>query len=166
MLKSLTGPESYVSASTLGAALPEIGTPTTMLLKDVGTTIKLSWNLVKDIRKRSIPWVYGVYYGLNEDELLEKSRLNTTDSTATISNVYACENYLFGVGIVGPYGIGPVSHLPAVVKTYANRKAPPKGISVESDKKDELSITLHWSPSCATSREAMDYFVSRTIVLY
>lgn len=160
VLKSLTGPESYVSASTLGAALSEIGTPETMVIKDIGTSVKLSWNPLKDIRKRSVEWVYGIYYGLNEDELLEKSRLNTTNCTAAVSNLYACENYLFGVGIVGPYGIGPVSHLPASVKTYANRKAPPKGITVEPDKKNDLVIIVRWSPSCASSREALDYVVS------
>lgn len=160
VLKSLMGPESYLSASTLGAALPEIGTPETIVSKEIGTSVKLSWNPLKDIRKRSVQWVYGVYYGFTEDDLLERSRLNTTDFTATVSNLYACENYLFGVGVVGPYGIGPVSHIPASVKTYANRKAPPKGLTVEMDKKNDLVINVFWSPSCATSREALSYVVS------
>lgn len=165
VLKSLTGPESYVSTSTLGASLPEIGTPETMVIKDVGTSVKLSWNPLKDIRKRSVQWIYGVYYGLNEDELLERAKLNTTDFTATITNLYACENYLFGVGVVGPYGVGPVSHMPANVKTYANNRAPPKGLSVASDKKNDLSIIVSWSPACAGTKEFMDYVVSRKKIL-
>lgn len=131
-----------------------------MVIKDVGTSVKLSWNPLKDIRKRSVQWIYGIYYGLNEDELLERSKLNTTDFTATVTNLYACENYLFGVGVVGPYGIGPVSHIPANVRTYANRKAPPKDLIVETDKKNDLVIIVRWSPSCASSKDVLDYLVS------
>lgn len=160
VLKSLTGPEAYVSASTLGVSLLEVGTPETMVVKDLGTSVKLSWSPSKDIMKRSVQWVYGVYYGLTEDELLEKSRLNTTECTATVSKLLACENYMFGIGIVGPYGIGPVSHVPAYVKTYGNRKAAPKQLNVVPDSKDDLVITVHWEPACATSRDALDYVVS------
>lgn len=149
-----------MTASTSGTALPEVGTPETMVIKDVGTAVKLSWNPLKDIQKRSVKWVYGVYYGFNEDELILKPQLNTTDCTATVSNLYACETYVFAVGVIAPYGIGPVSHLPAVVKTYENRKAPPKGLIAEVDKKNDLVINVRWAPSCAGARDSLDYIVS------
>lgn len=159
VLKSLLGPIIYISASTLGVSLPEVGTPDTMVNKDIGTSVKLSWDIPKDTRK--VAWVYGIYYGVSEDELLAKSRLNTTNLTATVTKLLACEGYMFGVGIVGPYGVGPVSHAPAYVRTYGNRKAPPKGVTVEPDGNNDLEIIVRWSPSCASSRETMNYVVSK-----
>lgn len=134
----------------------------TLVNKEVGTSVKLSWNALKDIRKRSVQWIYGVYYGRNEDELLEPAKLNTTSVSTTVTNLLACENYLFGIGVVGPYGVGPISHIPVNVKTYANPKAPPKDLSAETDKQDDLTFVLRWSPSCAGTVETLDYMVSKT----
>lgn len=75
----------------------------------------------------------------------------------------ACETYLFAVGIIGPYGYGPLSDRGhQVVTTSSNPKAPPKKLQVQPDSKDPLKMIISWQPSCATTDKA-SYIVSIVI---
>lgn len=63
------GAKISISAKTSGEPLPVVQVLDALLDKSVGTSVKLSWQRPKDSRK--VNWVYGVYYGLNEDDTLE-----------------------------------------------------------------------------------------------
>lgn len=156
--KTFEGPETIVVASTSGAPLPtiELNNKDIILLKEVGTSVKLTWAPPKD---RKASWTYGVYYGLTRDELTERSRLNTTDLSATISKLHACEMYAFSVGVIGPYGVGPISK-PVFVTTFMNARAPPKNLTVVPDEHDPLVIYVRWSPSCGSAQNVSGYVVS------
>lgn len=148
----------FISASTTGVPLPEVDGINAILIPDQGTSVKLSWNRPKDSRK--VTWNYGIYYGLDNNELFERSVLNTTNLTATVTKLQACEYYIFSVGIVGPYGLGPVSRHLSPVRTHMNKRAPPKNLRIERDSTDPLVIYVKCSPSCASERTPVDYVVS------
>lgn len=58
-----------ISASTTRTPLPIVPNLQASLMKQQGTTVKLSWDLPKDTRK--IKWQYAIYYGLNMQELFD-----------------------------------------------------------------------------------------------
>lgn len=87
-------------------------------------------------------------------------RYLTTNLTATIKDLEACESYIFGVGVYGDYGAGPLSQ-PVAVSTHFNVRAPPKRVKV-SNKSD--SIIVSWSASCTTIDEPISYTVSFVIM--
>lgn len=151
--------------------LSEINILQATVVKDVGTSVKLSWSQPKDQRK--VAWVYGVYYGQTPDETLESKkvfglkhldktlfvepRYNTTNLTATITKLDACEQYIFTVGIIGPLGAGPVS-MNSDVMTYFHKRAPPKKLTV-SQGSNQLKMLVQWSASCPHMNEAIGYIV-------
>lgn len=67
---------------------------------------------------------------------------------------------MFSVGIVGPYGLGPVSRNLSPVRTHMNKRAPPKNLRVERDPDDPLVIYVSWSPSCVADKTVLKYLVS------
>lgn len=56
-----------------GQPLPMLNTLQAILLKDVGTAVKLSWEMPKYSKK--VPWVYGVYYGVTREDLFASKNL-------------------------------------------------------------------------------------------
>lgn len=94
------------------------------------------------------------------------SRLNTTDTSTTITNLASCEAYIFTVGIVGPSGIGNVSSMMPTVITSLSKKAPPKRLIVTQDKDDHLSMVIQWSASCPALSEPVGYIVSNLIFYF
>lgn len=81
----------------------------------------------------------------------------TTNETAIVTNLDACETYLFTVGLVGPIGYGPLSYSLKQVTTSTNDKAPPKNIRVGWDGSNMLRMKVEWSPSCPLVQS--DYYV-------
>ncbi|KAJ8960391.1 hypothetical protein NQ314_006081 [Rhamnusium bicolor] len=148
--KELIGPVSYISASTTGNVLPKINTLQAILLKEVGTTVKLSWERPKYSRK--LNWMYGIYYGINQEQLFNKPMLITLNETATVAKLDACEIYTFAVGLVGPIGYGPLSANFKQVSTSMNEKAPPKKIQVSRDVDNPLKMKVQWLPSCPSTQ--------------
>lgn len=67
--KNFVGPELQIQVITDGTVLPEVPSIQGKLVKEIGTSVKLTWDLPKDSRK--ITWKYGVYYGTDADELYE-----------------------------------------------------------------------------------------------
>lgn len=158
---SYTGPSLETFASTVGDQLATIPIRDLNLVKDMGNSVKISWDRVKDSRK--VKWVYGVYYGLTADDLLEGARLNTTDTTVTVHNLDACESYVFSVGLIAPFGTGPILKSPNSLFTYINDKAPPKKVSVQMVPNSPLQMLVQWAPSCSDSnqpKKQLDYLVS------
>lgn len=86
--------------------------------------------------------------------------MNTTNTTVTVTNLEACEMYIFTVGIVGPYGIGNISSYSPTVMTSLNNKAAPKKLTVTEDPTDHLAMLIQWSASCPTLTEPIGYIVS------
>ncbi|KAK4886327.1 hypothetical protein RN001_002598 [Aquatica leii] len=156
--KLFQGKPRGIAAKTSGDPLPIINNLDALVDKAVGTSVKLSWERPKDNRK--VNWVYGVYYGLNEEETLEKSRLNTTDTSVTITHLEACESYIFTVGIVGPLGIGNISSSSPTVMTSLNKNAAPKRLTVTQDPGDHLTMQVSWSASCPTFTEPIGYIIT------
>ena len=77
---------------------------------------------------------------------------------ATVSNLEACESYLFNVGLVKPLGVGPLSP-PLLITTSFNKNAPPKKLSVKPHPKDENSMIIQWESSCKVVMEPIGYEV-------
>ncbi|KAL1509813.1 hypothetical protein ABEB36_004494 [Hypothenemus hampei] len=157
----LEGPRSHYQVSTHGNRLPVIDIVQIMTLKDVGTTVKLSWQRPEKVGK--VVWEYGVYYGLLISTLFEPAKYQTTNLSATITNLMACETYYFAVGLVGPYGIGPLPHTHTqAVTTLSNPKAPPKNVRVQADENDRLKMVISWQPSCGDKSTNTSYIISIT----
>ncbi|RZC34546.1 sortilin-related receptor-like [Asbolus verrucosus] len=155
--KSFVGHESTIQVITNGIPLPDVLSIQGIVVKEMGTTVKLSWERPKDSRK--VSWTYGVYYGIDEEELFEKPRLQTTNLTANVNNLQACEVYTFKVGVVGPYGYGPLSSSHVVVTTSLNKKAPPKKLIVSEDNGNPLRMKVQWSASCPSSIGRVPYVI-------
>lgn len=66
---NLVGPSSVIKLSTKGNPLPTINTLEAVLLKDVGTSVKLRWEEPKYLKK--VNWLYGVYYAVLPEKLFE-----------------------------------------------------------------------------------------------
>ncbi|XP_046815781.1 sortilin-related receptor-like isoform X1 [Vespa crabro] len=154
--KNYVGKVNTVVAATKGTPLPSIVKLDAQLVKPHGTTVKLTWDPPKSLRK--IKWQYAIYYGLNMQEFFKEYRYLTTNLTATIKDLQACESYIFGVGVNGDYGAGPLSQ-PVAVTTHFNVRAPPKRVKV-SNKSD--SIIVSWSASCPTIDEPISYTITLT----
>lgn len=151
--KNYVGKASSITGMTKDQPLPSISIQESNLVKSHGTTVKLSWDPPKGTRK--IKWQYAVHYALNMQDLYKAPKFKTTNQTATIRDLEACEWYIFAVGVRGDYGAGPLSQ-PVTVATHYNPKAPPKRLRVtRGDKADTMIVS--WSSSCQTIDEQIAY---------
>lgn len=149
-----------VSATTKGQPLPTVSNLIAASVKFPGNAVKLSWDPPKSSRK--IKWQYAVHYALNVHDLLQSPKLLTSNLTATLKNLEACESYVFAVGVRGDtYGAGPLGQ-PVTVSTYYDIHAPPKRLRVTpSDKPD--TVIVSWSASCPMIVEPIKYTVGSTL---
>lgn len=69
-----------------------------------------------------------------------------------VTNLNACEIYMFAVGIVGPYGYGPLSSNIKMVSTSDNLKAPPKNVVVTPSNGDGTQMKVQWEHNCQISK--------------
>jgi hypothetical protein len=83
----------------------------------------------------------------------------TSNLTANITDLKACETYMFAVGVVGPLGVGPLSDDPLFASTRFNVSAAPRNLEVSSDPKNETIMNIRWHSSCRTMIEAIGYMV-------
>ena len=116
---------------TTGKTLPKPEITEANLVPTSGTTIKLTWKLSDDDAKNNEgSWNYAIYYGMKMPEIIsEGPRLNTTQTTAKLTGLHACESYSFVVAIIGPKGYGPPSD-PVSESTKFAAGAPPKNLQV------------------------------------
>lgn len=154
--KKYAGKVATVSATTEGAPLPAVTKLEAMQVKHQGTTVKLTWDPPKSTRK--IKWQYAIHYAvIIAEDFFKEYKLLTTNLSATIKDLEACETYVFSVGVNGDYGAGPLSP-PVTVFTHFNQRAPPKKLRVTpSDRHD--TIVISWSASCPTIDEPIKYTI-------
>lgn len=159
-----------IIATTNGPPLPTVKLLSVVVVEDIGTTVKMTWEKPTDLSRKGVPWVYGVYYGVTETEMMEEGpRYNTTNFAITVHSLPACEQLLFSVGLIGPYGLGPLSAHLFQQSTRMNRKSPPKHLtatlvapsSTSSLGNNKYEVLLQWQPSCdvSTPAESTGYIV-------
>lgn len=68
--KTYIGQETSTYAITSGLSLPEVPNLEVQLVKQTGTSVKLSWDPPKDPRK--VQWEFGIYYALNAQDLFRR----------------------------------------------------------------------------------------------
>ncbi|CAL7939536.1 unnamed protein product [Xylocopa violacea] len=150
------GKSTVITATTEGTPLPTITKLFAHLVKPHGTTVKLTWDPPKSTKK--IKWQYAIHYAVNMAEFFRGYKLLTTNLSATIKDLEACESYIFAVGVNGDYGAGPLSE-PVMVFTHFNKRAPPKKLKVTPlDRPD--AIVISWSASCPNIDEPIRYTIS------
>lgn len=86
-------------------------------------------------------------------------RYQTSNLQTTIMNLGACEKYLFSVGIIGPFGYGPLSSQQIDITTSVSKEAPPKNLTITSDVNNQLKMIVKWSPSCPADDYLPSYIV-------
>jgi hypothetical protein len=83
----------------------------------------------------------------------------TSNLNATITDLEACETYMFAVGVIGPLGLGPLSDDPVLASTRFNVGAAPKNLEVSSHPQNETIMNIRWHSSCPTMIYAIGYMV-------
>jgi hypothetical protein len=89
----------------------------------------------------------------------------TSNLNATITDLEACENYMFAVGVIGPLGLGPLSEL-LVASTRFNVSAAPKNLEVSSHPQNETIMNIHWHSSCPAMIDKIGYTVCGFLCSY
>jgi hypothetical protein len=83
----------------------------------------------------------------------------TRNLTANITNLQACESYIFAVGVIAPLGSGPLSANPVSLVTRFNMNAAPKDLTVLSDPHNETVMNIQWRSSCPAMVDEIGYMV-------
>ncbi|XP_075232916.1 sortilin-related receptor-like [Lycorma delicatula] len=163
--KKYEGRATTLVLRTKGEQLPTVPGLQLQLLKDHGTWVKLAWNppvLPSNFNKKDVQWKYGVYYNVNFKDLFSGPGLTTTNLSTTVKDLAACEEYIFDVGLVGPYGPGPLSSEPFVVMTQFSTKAAPKNLTVYTPSWNVSLMEISWSSSCKVMQDAVSYIITVT----
>lgn len=160
--KKYIGRAATISATTGGVALPSVTKLVAQLVKPHGTMVKLTWDPLKPTRK--IKWQYAIHYAVNIVEFFKEYKFLTTNLSATIKDLEACETYLFAVGVNGEYGAGALS-APVTVFTHFNQRAPPKKLRVTSSDRHD-TIIISWNASCPTIDEPIRYTITVTEITF
>jgi len=83
----------------------------------------------------------------------------TSDLNTTITDLEACEKYVFAVGVVGPLGLGALSEYPLLASTRFNVSAAPKNLEVSSVHHNETVMDIRWQSSCPVMTDKIGYMV-------
>lgn len=158
-LQSFYGKPDTIAATGQGATLPEV--PDVVLDQKSDTdNVELHWGSPKssDHLTAEEDYVYGVYYGTSIEELRDKPRLVTKNTSAVIGELLQCESYYVTVGIVGPVGPGPLSRSPKRLETHYNNKRAPNNLQATINDRHEMVIS--WENSCPFVQKETGYLVS------
>lgn len=77
-----------------------------------------------------------------------------------MTNLSACETYAFAVGVVGPYGYGPLSSNFKQLSTSENHRAAPKNLVVVPLNGDRTRMKIQWEHNCPISNP--DFYIVST----
>ncbi|KAK6642297.1 hypothetical protein RUM44_014020 [Polyplax serrata] len=154
--KYFVGPATSVRAQTVGVSLPSIPGLRGQIVEGDGTAVRLQWNAPDYPSK--VKWSYGVYHAVRMYDIFEGAPITVSNLSAVVTNLAACESFLFSVGLVGPLGVGPLAP-PVAITTSFNKNAPPKKLMVRPHPKDENSMVVEWESSCKTMAEPIGYEV-------
>lgn len=145
--KGKTSPSS-IHLKTKGLPLP------TPILKqsNIGihlnnpTSVKLSWSL----ENRASNYQFGVWLGVSEEDLLKSKPRLFKATTAVISDLAACTDYMFAVAVMDPKaGLGRRSQF-VHQSTKFSATAAPRNVSVKANK-------LLWKAPCDTLSQSLSY---------
>ena len=149
-VKNYTGRSQSLILKRNGTPLPEIQGIET---KRDGEYIRLSW------KKLPEKYTYGIYYGTNLEDLFDLPKHKTENNTFLLTDLFECQSYLIGVGIVGPVGPGPLGKNPREIETHYSERKPPKNLSVSFDD-DKHTMDISWEHSCSLkNNDYPNYFV-------
>ncbi|GAB6018639.1 hypothetical protein CHUAL_000319 [Chamberlinius hualienensis] len=154
--KGVCGPTVEIIAHTQGDHLKS---PSKLKAEVInGTSVKLTWDPPSDHRK--VNWRYCAYYGFIVTELGRAEARSCTNSTnVTITQLDACESYIFTVRLTEPLGIGPSSAL-ATAHTLYNHLAPPKALKAVGASWDPLTMVVSWDASCEQVSDPTGYMIN------
>jgi len=158
-VKNYTGRSQSLILKRNGSPLPEIqGIRTTK----EGDHIRISWE------RASVPGLsrltYGIYYGVKLEELFDVPKIRTENTSFLLTELYECQSYLIGVGIVGPVGPGPLGKNPKSIETHYSERKPPKNLQVVFDDVQH-SMDITWDHSCALpNSQYPNYTVKRLLI--
>lgn len=157
-VKNYTGRSQSLILKRNGAPLPEVqGIETS---RD-GDHIKISWRKVPQDKNEKT--VYGIYYGTNLEELFDLPKHKTENTSFLLTQLYECQSYLIGIGIVGPVGPGPLGKNPRAIETHYSDRKPPRNLSVSFDEVKN-SMDISWDHSCSlNNKDYPNYIVSSQI---
>jgi hypothetical protein len=144
-VKNYTGRSQSLVLKRNGAPLPEIQG---IQITKEADNVKLSWQKATLPLSSNEKITYGIYYGTNLEELFDLPKHQTQETTFTLTDLYECQSYLIGIGIVGPVGPGPLGKNPRTVETHFSEKKPPKNLSVSFDDTKQ-TMAISWEHSCS-----------------
>lgn len=154
-VKNYTGRSQSLILKRNGSPLPEVQGIET---KREGDHIRISWRRVA--QQKNEKFTYGIYYGTSLEELFDLPKHKTDDNTFLLKELYECQSYLIGVGIVGPVGPGPLGKNPRAVETHYSERKPPRNLSVTFDD-GRKTMDITWEHSCSLSnKNHPNYIVS------
>lgn len=152
---NFTGRSQSLILKRNGLPLPEVQGIET---RREGDHIRISWKPAVPMRSEKIE--YGIYYGLNLEELFDLPKNKTTESSFLLTELNECQSYLIAVGIVGPTGPGPLGKNPRAIETHYSERKPPRNIAVSFDESQQ-SMDISWDHSCSLiNNNYPDYIVS------
>lgn len=155
-VKNYTGRSQSLILKRNGAPLPEIQGIET---KRDGDFINISWRRPSGYSSSS-KLVYGVYYGINLEELFDLPKHLTESESFVLKDLHECQSYLIGVGIVGPTGPGPLGKNPRAIETHYSERKPPRNLAVSFDD-NKQTMDISWDHSCSlNNRDYPNYIVS------
>lgn len=156
-VKNYTGRSQSLILKRNGAPLPEVQEIDT---KREGDHIRISWRRALSERKEKL--VYGIYYGTNLEELFDLPKHKTEDTSYLLTQLFECQSYLIGVGIVGPVGPGPLGKNPRPIETHYSERKPPRNLSVSfDDAKGTMDIT--WEHSCSLNNKDYPNYIVKSL---
>ncbi|XP_042893587.1 sortilin-related receptor-like isoform X2 [Penaeus japonicus] len=139
-------PASSREISTSGDTLKEVTSLQAQVMKDVGTTVKLTWS-EPPYKTRKIAWNYRIVWGKSPSELKNgKNVLLTNTTSLMIDKLDACETYHVAVMLGGPMGIGPATV--KQVQTLADPLSPPKNLKAQRTSHNNKTMVISWEPAC------------------
>ena len=155
-VKNYTGRSQSLILKRTGEPLPEVPNIQTSREEE---NIRLSWSNPKVPLPASAKIIYGIYYGTNLEDLFDVPKHKTEAKSFLLDDLYECQSYLIGVGIIGPIGPGPLRRDPLIVETHFSERKPPKNLSVSFDDARH-TMEISWEHSCSlTSNRYPNYIV-------
>ena len=140
-VKNYTGRSQSLILKRNGAPLPEIQGIET---KQEGDHIRISWKKPSLNEKLT----YGVYYGIHLEDLFDLPKHKTQETSYLLKDLFECQSYLIGVGIVGPTGPGPLGKNPRAIETHYSQRKAPRNLQVSFDDSRHM-MDVSWDHSCS-----------------
>ena len=157
-VKNYTGRSQSLILKRSGSPLPEVQGIET---KKEGDHIRISWRRVP--QEKNEKFTYGIYYATNLAELFDLPKHKTENNSFLLTQLYECQSYLIGVGILGPVGPGPLGKNPKAIETHYSERKPPRNLAVTFDD-DKHTMEVTWEHSCSLNNKDYPNYIVRTSV--